>query len=209
MKYILMAFQPKWLALIMNGKKKVEVRTRIPECLKNGEPITVWLYCTKGKPYLYNLLCRPTLFNKKIITNLDGFPSALNGLVVAKCVVEKYDYIENEPSYEEDYLKHNLDKLACMTSDEYYEYATWAKDGHVYALHLTALTVFDKPMELREFYTVCKYYKDGDCTGLMKNRCPHQRPDYNEDGRINDVECSGRFPLTRSPMSWQYVEVGE
>jgi hypothetical protein len=190
-----MAVQPKWLAKILNGEKTVEIRKTIPECLKNGEPITVWLYCTKkqhtelvfrkGEDSGYGFNYDKTIF-VKMPEAYWSLPLGYHGKVVAKCVVEKYDYIENEPSYEEDYLKHNLDKTACMTSDEYYAYATWAKDGHVYALHLTALTVFDKPMELKEF-TVRKEVLN------------------NDKKRIGWLQGK----VTRAPQSWMYVEVGE
>ena len=196
MPNILMAVQPKWLAKILNGEKDVEIRKTIPECLKNGEPITVWLYCTKAEPYLRYI--DGTLCQKTDSTGKWGVDEAdINGKVVAKCVVETYDYIENEPSYEEDYLKHNLDKTACMTSDEYYAYATWAKDGHVYALHLTALTVFDKPMELRQFKSVA-----------FLNR-PFKLSTLKDGETISKSKWEEMARITRSPQSWMYVEVGE
>jgi predicted transcriptional regulator len=161
MKNILMAVQPKWLAKILNWEKTDEIRKTIPECLKNGEPITVWFYCTKD----YNLLSRwenKSGFGYKLIGKgvAGRLVQPLNGLVVAKCVVETYDNISygfmndvvggevletGTPAY---YITIGQIESARIT---YYELLKYGKTKPLSALHLTALTVLDKPMELKEF----------------------------------------------------------
>ena len=174
MKNILMAVQPKWLAKILNGEKSVEIRKTIPDCLKNGEPITVWLYCTKGKPELHRYDSwngeeweRHFLLRKPIIGEW-----LQNGLVVAKCVVEKW-----KRTTKSDWM--NEDSCFIMRSE----------------MHLTALTVFDKPMELRQFDTVKSKLVKGSNDGLDRLYIPKK--------------IYTRTPLTRAPQSWMYVEVGE
>ena len=139
MKYILMAFQPKWLALILNRTKTTEIRTRIPECLKNGEPVTVYGYCTKStggriamnKPYLLSTL-RP-------IRNV------LNGLVCCKFVVEKVE----EVTYDEDgYADKSVLWGACINQEDFDAYAGDRRP--IYDLHITVLEII-KPMPLSAF----------------------------------------------------------
>ena len=49
-KAIILSVQPQWLHKIITGKKTIEIRKSAPKC---DLPIDVYLYCTKGKPYLY------------------------------------------------------------------------------------------------------------------------------------------------------------
>lgn len=194
MKNILMAVQPKWLAKILNGEKDVEIRKTIPECLKNGEPITVWFYCTKEISFEHRLWRSPEHYTNKCYIEAfshNMFDKKLNGLVAAKCVVEKYDTISydfmndvvggevletGKPAY---YITNGQIESARIT---YYELLKYGKTKPLYALHLTALTVFDKPMELKDFthWNIKKW--------------------HNETHWI---------PLTRAPQSWMRVEVGE
>ena len=50
MKSILISIQPKWCELIASGKKTIEVRKTRP---KIDVPFKVYIYCTKGKYFLY------------------------------------------------------------------------------------------------------------------------------------------------------------
>lgn len=196
MKYVLMAFQPKWLALIMNLEKKTEIRLRIPECLINGEPITVLGYCTKGLPWLAKDLVDYDDFDvAKTDVSYDTqfdigdfskvISGPLNGLISCKFVVEKYtelkygmteDHfgeVDGGPLFDVD----TICKDACLDSMELSEYlGDSCKNG--YALPITDLVIFSKPKELNEFY--------------------HWNPKkWNGDTHW--------FPVTRAPQSWMYI----
>jgi hypothetical protein len=197
MKYILMSFQPKWLALIMNGKKKVEVRTRIPECLKNGEPVTVLGYCAKStggriamnKPYLFmsstdkNFLkqCGADIY---CLSTLRPIRNVLNGLVCCKFVVEKVE----EVTYDEDgYADKSVLWGACINQEDFDAYAGDRRP--IYDLHITVLEII-KPMPLSAF----------------KHEVNVWVPEY-------QAFTDELRPVTRAPQSWIYiaepVEVGE
>ena len=70
-----------------------------------------------------------------------------------------------------------------------------------YAWHISDLVIYDKPRELREFYTVCKL------------NCEHC--EMWGSVRVNaeefDIDCKSDWfnhkPLTRPPQSWCYVEL--
>lgn len=49
-KCIILSVKPEYLHKILTGKKTIEIRKSMPKC---DLPIDVYLYCTKGKPYLY------------------------------------------------------------------------------------------------------------------------------------------------------------
>lgn len=49
MRAVLMSIRPEHLVKILNGNKTIEVRKAVPKDYIGW----VYLYCTKGKPYLY------------------------------------------------------------------------------------------------------------------------------------------------------------
>jgi predicted transcriptional regulator len=209
MKYIIMSFQPKWLALIMNRTKTTEIRTRIPECLKNGEPVTVLGYCAKStggriamnNPYLFNFSTDKNFLKQcgadiYCLSTLRPIRNVLNGLVCCKFVVEKVDkvgltkYTEKQADYwanEKTHititqvLEYLYDEVkgSCLTEDELNLYG---KGDTLYALHLTALTVFDKPMPLYDF----------------KHEVNVWVPEY-------QAFTDELRPVTRAPQSWMYI----
>ena len=52
MKSILISIKPQYVADILNGYKTIEIRKTKPKC---ELPCKVYIYCTKGKPYLYRV----------------------------------------------------------------------------------------------------------------------------------------------------------
>ena len=114
------------------------------------------LYCTKAKPYLYDLrklMGEFSQYNAKQI-NFDDF--LINGKTVAECDFEVEDLriVDDDPLgaywYETKTLSENevLEK-SCLTSDELYEYLGEYNEG--YAIHIKNLHIFDKPRELSDY----------------------------------------------------------
>jgi len=202
-KVIILSVRPEWLAKIMNGEKTIEIRKDFP---KNIElPATVLLYCTKEKPYLaYDSVDYddswgfPTssqgyfLYKNKydLENNRDEETPALNGLIPCKFTMKKtekldYKYFENNSTtadayaqaeiFVADFDEPKIEKESCLGATELWNYL--GKKGG-YAWHIDDLVIFDKPMELREFY-----------------------------GILNDPKCIAvpTDPLKRAPQSWQYA----
>lgn len=150
----LYSIRARHVADIMNGKKTFELRTKIPRVMKtaldNGEKVVMWIYCTKAEPYLYYPFNRVTLFDKKIVS--ESFPSSLNGLVVAKCVVDSYEEVSNRFNGNEWVYDDWLLNVTCLDENQLDDYLK--QDGNYrfgYALHLTQVEILDKPMTVQYF----------------------------------------------------------
>ena len=162
MKSVLISIQPKWCELIANGKKTIEIRKTMP---KIETPFKCYIYCTK-----------------KFYKKGDGyFQGKYCGKVIGEFVCDK---IQNLFSNSQFWIDEDIVNKTCLNNYEIRKYANGAYK--IYGWHISDLTIYDKPKELSEFYTECKYeinYKD----------------DWSNDK-----------PLTRPPQSWCYVkEVNE
>lgn len=183
-KSVMISIKPKWCELIANGKKTVEVRKTKP---KLQTPFKVYIYCTKDEP-LYRS-------GDKFCCNNGEFG---NGKVIGEFVCESIKEFKpvakNSCIY---YISENEILRTGLTQDEILDYA----DGKfMYHWHISNLVIYDKPRELREFYTKC----DEGCEDC----------DFWKSVRVNadeyDMECSsgiyGHRTLKRPPQSWCYVE---
>lgn len=166
-RYVLLSVQPQWLAKILNGEKKIEIRKAIPNLTP---PYDVLLYCTKAR--------KSSVFTKEEHFALshdwwehsdktekepqfDDFKTTfykngndilwsgahknyiVNGKIVGKVTVDKVDTIITSREY------NNALGPAAMTFAQMFNYA---QGKPLHALHLTNLVIFDKPMELGEVY---------------------------------------------------------
>ena len=163
-KAILMSIRPEHLVNILNGYKTLELRKTVPKDYKGW----VYVYCIKGVGktkyhHLYNLTSYnngKTLFSithhNKYSLVPDGF---LNGKVVARFWFDEYEaYYFND--YQNDYrlltsngtifINATIPKekvcLTCVSINDY------GKGKMLYTWHIKQLEVFDKPMELSNFY---------------------------------------------------------
>lgn len=133
MKSVIISIRPEWCEKILNGEKTIEVRKSAPKEL----PIKVYIYETKGS-------------SKK------G-----RGKVIGEFICDKVDFvapwgIEDIPLFYSDKWVKEILKKACLTCDEAIAYQGNKSD--IYAWHITALKIYDKPRELAEFYSIkqCK-----------------------------------------------------
>ena len=150
MKAILLVVKPNQLVKILNGEKTIEVR-------KSKLPlnIPVYLYCTKGKPYLINFGDYEHPYKAGgfelgfDLKNIEGHGAEiLNGKVVAKCMFSERIALKEMPIV--NYVNPKDLK------------------GTIYIIN--QLEIFDTPKELDEFGALdkaetkryngfCKVYK--------------------------------------------------
>ena len=187
----IISIHPKWCELIFSGKKKLEIRKRIPNAIF---PITFYVYQTIDKNWKYNLI--PSLASKqgKVVgtftcNDIDHWESEfwLEDTDVYEAITmieedefEPGEYIQTrvftnewedweiEPEFE----KTLLYKDSCVSWNELRNYM---KNGlnDFYTIHVEDVHYFTNPMNISDF--------------------------QNKNGTV----------LTRAPQSWCYCEVCE
>ena len=223
-KAILISIRPEWVEKILNGEKTIEIRKSMPKC---ELPIDVYIYCSKPNKYP-----NTSNGNKTQILSFDkstnkyrlwrsSYGKVLNGKVVAKFTLNKIEEIKLEftdhpelgyginENCGDDWYEWESDDLlekCCLTYDELYEYGN---HEDIYAWHIDNLQIFDKPMELNEFYrnnwlpifetTSCDKY---DCEFKVDNSI------LGDDGFCRKSQCP-KLRVRKPPQSWQYVNVVE
>ena len=143
MKAIMMSIRPRHVCNILNLIKWWEIRKKFPKDFVGW----VYIYCTKGKPYITGIY---NYEHKIVYGDIENKRHNINGKVVARFWCDKVEPTNN--FYEEE-----ICSLACISKQEYFDYLGY-DDGD--AIHITNLEIFDKPMELSEF-SVFSHYVDG------------------------------------------------
>lgn len=206
MKSILLSIKPKYVELIANGEKTIEVRKTKPTI---ETPFKCYIYCTKLKDK-YHILGRRDYagkfirFDGKIIGEFicDRIEKHTTELNDGDCY-EDIRLIWVDDDSEEDFEvittneRDNSDnctllKDACLTFADLKKYLYKGKADIItfYAWHISNLKIYDKPKELSEFRKPCDCFLD--CLKCKK-------------GKISDLSCRGQ--KTTPPQSWCYVEV--
>ena len=140
MKSVMISIQPKWVELIANGQKTIEVRKTRP---KLDTPFKCYIYCTFPKKPVYTLWLNRGKENRFLA----------DGKVIGHFVcdrITKLDFITLRGSIK----SKDLIKNACLNIDEMKQYIG-TKNG--YAWHITDLVIYDEPKELGEFAQSCNY----------------------------------------------------
>ena len=109
MKAILMSIRPQHLANILNGKKTIELRKRFPSDYRGW----VYLYCTKGKPYLTRIYGEWDLTKYGCEESPSGNVRTVNGKVVCRFWVENVDkFVYHDDGYSEPmFIQENGDSV--------------------------------------------------------------------------------------------------
>jgi predicted transcriptional regulator len=236
-KVIILSVQPQWIHKILTGKKTIEIRKSMPKC---DYPIDVYLYCTKGKPYLYESFEELWWWNDGVLepfgdrygvrlsdfelpekfhdSESRGWNNLLNGFIVAKFTLNKVGKFKVEflpllqemgyvnpytlTVYDGIFKTMFLEQNSCLLLEDIYKYN---KNNNSYAWHIDDLQIFDKPMELSEFYRnnfqVIQDYEpcnNYDCIYTVDNSI------LGDDGYCHVDECP-RLRISRPPMSWEYA----
>jgi predicted transcriptional regulator len=177
MKAVLISIQPKWCALIASGKKTVEVRKSIP---KLNEPFKCYIYCTKGPGELMH----------------DQYTCS-NGKVIGEFICDTYTFLGNISTDKWDHLvgsthewfKRLVTESAYLTEEELLAY------GGKFAWHISNLVIYDKPLDVSEFW------KPDKCPWVSTKGCTYEYHCF----RAGQTKRCGDT-LSRPPQSWCYVE---
>lgn len=220
-KAILISIQPKWVEKILNGEKTIEIRKSMPKC---ELPIDVYIYCSKGthrgKLNIWFDYC-----GYKPSPNEEGY--ICNGKVVAKFTLNKieeivYCKIPNGVGHYHIFTCDSdirLEKNSCLNEFDLLSYLKPKEEkGCVcgYAWHIENLQIFDKPMELSEFYTYCNQTKNlKEHKGSVYINDVYKPLNYSSNSACrkckyyDDVFNFCRQPnnVNKAPQSWQYVNV--
>ena len=194
-KAILMSIQPKWCELIANGKKTVEVRKTKP---KLETPFKVYIYCTKGSPYLNRHNNRIYLEPKDTLGGRGyGTYERLSGEVIGEFICNKIDRISHCGTSNKDIRLKIVDKNWCFKELDYeylnkcqlsyFDINEYTNGCDVYAWHISNLVIYDKPRELNNFYVPVKDYWET----------------YDPSNYINGC---WQKPLQKPPQSWCYIK---
>lgn len=197
MKSVMISIQPKWCEKIASGKKTVELRKTKPNI---ETPFKVYIYCTKPKgKYDYGLcidrgVCG-TLKSVGLLAKCNYEFAVKNEMpILSGKVIGEFlcDHI----------MRHcemaNADIAEQQSRVKREKILEYANGNEVYGWHISDLVIYDKPKELREFYTRC--YSGCD-------NCKYKSWDYDLGGG-KDIICivSNKKPIERPPQSWCYVE---
>lgn len=188
---VIISIHPKWCELIFSGKKKLEIRKRIPNA---HFPITFYVYQTIDKNWKYNLI--PSLANKqgKVVgtftcNDIDHWESEFwledkdvyeaitmieedefepGEYIQTRVFTNEWEDWEIEPEFE----KTLLYKGSCVSWSELRNYM---KSGwnDFYTIHVEDVYYFTNPMKISDF--------------------------KNKKG----------FTMAKAPQSWCYCEVSE
>lgn len=220
MKAVLISIHPEWVAKILNGEKKIEVRKTRP---KVKTPFKCYIYCTK-KMRLWGKIMGVTLH--------------LNAKVVGEFVCDNiYTYepqviacakFETNGAMVVEHRRYNAG--ACMDAEEMFYYS---KGKTLYGWHISDLKIYDEPKELSDFKTrtLCPqaqyserfdvwYCEDGYTNSAITDNtrdfpyneeciyfdCPRVGGDNDEYEDCAYCTCNGHKMLTRPPQSWCYVK---
>lgn len=204
MRATLLSIQPKWLAKILNGEKTIEVR-------KHPLQGWVYLYCTKGKPYLTKIYGEYYISKYTCDESPSGNVIMGNGKVVARFYVDKVDTIvrggmgfvvknESRP------YTNELARNSCLDYQDLNEYL---KDKDGYANHITKLEIFDKPKELGEFHKTGyeEAMKEIDHIELT-GACLNQHEFKPANSALRQV-TEDMYRVIKAPQSRMYIDVKE
>lgn len=188
---ILASIKPYYYYLIGEGKKKIEVRKTT---LKNL-PQDIVFYMSKDEKSFAKI---PKEFQEKYRKHFGKV-----GLKVVCNEVEEFHEWELCPqgkfaNFERERLKKFLTDT-CLSLEEIVQYRKnliYCKP--LYGWHISDLKIYDKPKELREFYTIDESGSDC-CCGCVYNETPLEE--------MPCRTCTGeRRYLYRPPRSYMYVE---
>lgn len=111
------------------------------------------MYCTKALPNLFKL--DENEFYTDRDTHYNGL--ALNGKIVAECEIETEKIFRNEDCvcFTKSLSGQAFEHFSCLNEEQLNKYfgfdSELTKVG--YALHISNLKIFDKPLELKDTYT--------------------------------------------------------
>lgn len=184
---VLASIQPRFCELIVNGKKRIEVRKTRPNL---ETPFKGYIYCTK------NALLTRSHYNGLIyVASHKNFQEALerngnvtlSGKVIGEFVCNNIFEMFVRYSDPNSRIALRQFPFTGLTDKEIMDYLGNGKMG--YGWDISDLLVYDKPKPLSDFQRVCNHKEDcGTCKRFSREK----------------YDCIAG--LTRPPQSWCYVE---
>ena len=190
----MISIKPEHAINILNGKKTLELRTWIPK----GYVGWVYVYVTKGKPYLvkfYNDYPIQAIYDYTYQELLDDGNVPMNGKVTFRFWFDEYDVMEYVVGHYE-VNPHDIPLKLCLDIKQINDYG---KGKDLYAWHIKQLEVFDTPKMLSEFYKALRH-ENGEI--VTPNICNAFRGSY------ESKRCLNLFRVKRAPQKclWVYVK---
>lgn len=203
MKSILISIQPKWCELIASGKKTIEVRKTRP---KIETPFKCYIYmtATKERCMFWEYITAYQNSNGDI---LDGSQKVIGEFVCDRIINLKINGDDCGNYWHEWTDECDIEDM-CLSYEELEAY--FCKNIG-YGWHISDLKIYDKPKDLREFFTWRFGKNDGCDTCFNKKWWEGDTADENIAKRIC-APCQKdnfRKQITRPPQSWCYVEETE
>ena len=152
MKAVMLSLRPQWCEKIFNGSKTIEVRKSRPSI---PTPFTVYVYCTKGKSYLYKNPNDGELFLDRNGSYRGGDyeDRFLTGKVIGSFVCDRIVDIQSSGddcgNYWHEWSDESDISDMCLS---YEELEMYLGKQVGYGWHITEPKLFDKPRGLGEFY---------------------------------------------------------
>lgn len=168
-KSVLISIQPKWCKLIASGRKTVEIRKSRP---KLETPFKVYIYCTKGKEILLEVMHDgDELYGETYHGNpvfVKTLPESFqmrsgyygNGKIIGEFICEKIYRYSTSDAFKGDNELSDIEvaDLSCVPKNKIsdYEYSATGKENCInniglYLWHISDLVIYDTPKELSEF----------------------------------------------------------
>jgi predicted transcriptional regulator len=184
MKSVLISIQPKWVELIANGKKTIEVRKTKP---KLKTPFKVYIYCTIDGGVKGDMLVRSKL---------------ICGKVIGEFVCDSIEALTERDLFEgmDEMSNSRIEEYSCLSIDELLQYK--GSKSEIYGWHISDLVIYDKPRELSEFAKPAKTAYDNEGY-LLCDGC--EFANWNIE-RVCTIDFCPERMITRPPQSWGYVE---
>lgn len=194
-KAILISIRPEWVEKILNGEKTIEIRKSMPKC---ELPIDVYIYCSNPNKYrLWRSSYRNVLNGKVVakftLNKVEKFKVEHLPLLQEMGYINPYTLISFTGNLKTMYLEQN----SCLLLEDVYKYA---QNENVFAWHIENLQIFDKPMELSEFYYICQRSGQCFCKDYFNRNNYHKLIGDDERGL-----CNKWLNVLKAPQSWQYV----
>ncbi len=189
-KAILLPIQPRWCELIAAGKKKYELRKMIPN--QTVWPVTVYVYQSKHK-WTYSTYDTISDWQGKVIGKFT-FKKATPILTetVKKILEDDCVGMIDEP------ITREVLYGSCVLAEDIIKYVN-GKDV-IYGWRIDNFELFEKPMNLSDFYTdCCDYLDENQCCRNTESCC------YREYCDVGDYSPCVK-EVKSAPQNYCFVE---
>ena len=181
-KSILLSIRPEWVSKILTHKKTIEVRKQFPKDYKGW----VYIYCTKSANKKYEYLYRGNKVDGKVVARFwcDKVGEIKRHNAYSLCTIGYHTFVDRF------YSDADLQKASCLNGNELMWYLKGEEDNEIvgYAIYISKLEIFDKPRELREFYTA--------------------KPNDINEYFTDEKKVNGKWvrPIKKTPQNYYYIE---